>query len=493
MSHRHSHRLSVVTLIGVASMAAAATVATAQIVTPKTVPVHQSQQFAIPPSALSGMGSTTLALHDTLQDPFINPATASRVRRSLVFASPYRHAISNRRGGGVTLPIGIVARHGVWSGGALVAVQSSDRAGPAAWSGASRQTVDNSFLSASIARRAGDVLTFGASATRASLLAIDGVDLLYQGSDRIEQRGSLDDYRLAAIAGWSDGRELELMLVHARTDMEHNVHFPTFPVFDTSTWVQIGTQPERDEHNVDRTRIWGLHTVYAQPVGGGWRLGAIATANRLSHPKIPNYQIMNIPRDPGTTYAFNTGIGAAHRDGSRTVAIDIVYEPMWSHTWADAERDTVGGAGRIIRAGSATIENRFRFTNRHLRLGVSHHPVPTSDSTGSWGFQYGIRFHTIQYRLRQANHVQGTTRTQRERWTEWTPSAAVRYMSSNVTIRFETSLTCGTGNCIELLRTDDVVTAPPQPGGIIAAPSQRIRLESGGVWVHRLSLSFPLN
>jgi hypothetical protein len=49
-----------------------------------------------------------------------------------------------------------------------------------------------------------------------------------------------------------------------------------------------------------------LQAVFLTPkTPGGWRIGYLFTANRMSHPKIPNYQIQNIPRDPGNTDAFN--------------------------------------------------------------------------------------------------------------------------------------------------------------------------------------------
>jgi hypothetical protein len=43
--------------------------ARAQLVTPKTVPVFQGQQFDILPSATSGMAGVSIALDDSLADP----------------------------------------------------------------------------------------------------------------------------------------------------------------------------------------------------------------------------------------------------------------------------------------------------------------------------------------------------------------------------------------------------------------------------------------
>ena len=52
----------------------------AQLVTPKTVPVFQGGQFDILPSARAGMGGISIALDDSLADPYVNPAKATRLR-----------------------------------------------------------------------------------------------------------------------------------------------------------------------------------------------------------------------------------------------------------------------------------------------------------------------------------------------------------------------------------------------------------------------------
>ena len=63
----------------------------AQVVTPKTVPVLQSGQFEMHPSALAGMGGASIAVDDTLLDPFVNPAKATRMGASQVDADPLSH------------------------------------------------------------------------------------------------------------------------------------------------------------------------------------------------------------------------------------------------------------------------------------------------------------------------------------------------------------------------------------------------------------------
>src|SRR5690348_9607097 len=84
----------------------AVTAARGQLVTPKTVPIHQDDQFAIFPSSRVGMGDVSIALDDTFADPFANPAKATRVRSGVLFTAPYAHGISGGNGGGQTLPVG---------------------------------------------------------------------------------------------------------------------------------------------------------------------------------------------------------------------------------------------------------------------------------------------------------------------------------------------------------------------------------------------------
>src|SRR3990170_8946925 len=62
-----------------------------QVVTPKTVPVLQSGQFEIFPSARAGMGGAVIAVDDTLLDPFVNPAKAARIGVGHIYSAPFFH------------------------------------------------------------------------------------------------------------------------------------------------------------------------------------------------------------------------------------------------------------------------------------------------------------------------------------------------------------------------------------------------------------------
>jgi hypothetical protein len=333
-----------------------------------------------------------------------------------------------------------------------------------------------------------DGLSVGGSAYVAGLNAVDGVPLLYAGSDRIVQSGTLSDFRLGMTKAWGE-RKLEFLVVNNRTAMTQDVHYTT------RTFPQGGgvITTERQDHNLDHTVIWGAHTQYMQPVGkDGWRVGWLATANHLSHPKIPNYQLQNIPRDPGTTYGYNVGVGAGRVVRGTSFGIDVIDEPMFSTTWGTAGVDTTGATGIVVRAGERTVSNKFNFSNATIRVGLGHQITMAKDSSSAFGFQLGLIAHSINYRLQQTNHVQGTHRVQDEGWTEWTPTLGFRWRTKDFEMVYTYRRTCGPSACIDIMSGDKVNIVQPSPGGIIAAPSSPLTVDGGTSHLHRIMMSVPI-
>lgn len=95
-----------------AALMALAHPALAQLISIRTVPVAQAEQFDIFPSNNLGMGGVSIAVADTLLDPFANPATGSRLGAARVFGSPGLYSVSSDAGGGRTLPIAAFLRGG---------------------------------------------------------------------------------------------------------------------------------------------------------------------------------------------------------------------------------------------------------------------------------------------------------------------------------------------------------------------------------------------
>src|SRR6202008_1566833 len=98
----------------------------------------------------------------------------------------------------------------------------------------------------------------------------------------------------------------------------------------------------RVTNNLDHTNVWGLQVAYTRPTSvPGLTLGGQLTANRMSHPKLPEYEfaqtivlpwLTTVPWDPGHTNAFNVGLGLAKVDGASSFAVDLLLEPIWTHT-----------------------------------------------------------------------------------------------------------------------------------------------------------------
>ncbi len=471
----------------------AAAPATAQLVTPRTVPVMQDEQFDIYPSTRPGLGGISIAIDDTLADPFTNPAKATRLKGFTISTAPYSHSISGNRGGGRTLPIGFFARSGSWAIAAIGAMQQLDRAGPIWNRPTSELTATNQYLSGSIAHRFDDQgLSVGLSATHADLAAVDGVDLLYAGSDRIDQSGSFNDFRLGATKEWEPGHVFELMLLRNTTDMRHDVRFTT-GFFDPA--LRVWKSTTRTDVNLDQTNIWGVHSEYVQPVGTeGWRLGLLGTANHLSHPKIPNYVLQNLPRDPGTTNSFNVGLGAARETGSVTLGADVIIEPMTSNTWADAATITTRPDGTTIPAGDKTVENHFQFHNTKARLGVGHTWGADSSEHGAFSVNFGLAMYAISYDLRQTNNITRSSRTQHENWVESGPTFGMRYRTHDIDLSYAFRANCGSQGCDAFPNRGIVFAADAARalGGIILAPGAPLRLQEGGETSHHFTLSVPI-
>jgi hypothetical protein len=205
---------------------------------------------------------------------------------------------------------------------------------------------------------------------------------------------------------------------------------------------------------------------------------------------------MNIPRDPGTTYGYNLGVGVGRVVGSSAFGIDVIEEPMFSNTWADAARDTAIVGGGTIKAGGRTVENTFRFSNVKMRVGFGHDLFVSKDSGSALSAQLGLSIYSIDYRLKQTNNVQKSFRTQDEGWTEWTPSLGLRYRARDFEIHYTYRRTCGPSDCMgfggQSFPVFAAVDAVPRSGGIIAAPSSPLTIDGGTVRAHQLGVSIPI-
>jgi hypothetical protein len=274
--------------------------------------------------------------------------------------------------------------------------------------------------------------------------------------------------------------------------MTHDVTYVDF--FWDPNLRQTLPQP-RLEHNPDRTNTWGLHLQYQRPLlDSVSRIGAILTANRMSHPKIPNYEIMSIPRDPGYSSAFNLGVGLSESDGPVTFGIDAILEPIWSHTWADAAAPVPTSGGGILPAGARTIENRFTFTNAILRAGLSR-DFALEASESSARVQVGMQLRSINYHLDQYSHVLSAGRTQDESWTEWTYAIGTSLRFPELELHYRWRSTSGTGRpglAGGGFPFAEGATLASTGRNFLVAPAGELSLAPVRVITHQFSISLPL-
>ena len=459
----------------------------AQLINLKSIPVATGEQFLLFPSNNFGMGGVSIALRDELYDPYINPVKGANISGAWLYSSPVHYNISDDFGSGTSLPMGAMFRSEKMFGGVTLAYQSIKTAPTAGWWwGGNNQTLsdrakDNYYLYGMGGMKLSGSSSIGASIFYAGLSALDGVDLLYANSEKIDQSGHLYNVRVGYSANIRDRRSYELLLIHSSIDMQHDVFYRT-GTWNFNTWIP----GPRTEINLDETRTWGIHAGYVEHLQpSDWNIGGILTFNYKTHPKIPNYEIMNIPRDPGDTWAYNIGIGASKQVDFTTFGFDLIFEPIWSNTWADTEIPIETQSGKIIPAGGKTVENDFRFLNYLVRMGISR-------ELDSFGFQLGLQMRTIGYHLEQTNFVEEFDREQWERWNEWTLNWGLLFKFSEFQLRYIGQAVTGTGRPGVGGGWPEFGIRTFAAGDFIVAPSGDLTLQDAVVMTHQLVVMIPM-
>ncbi|MDZ7292307.1 MAG: hypothetical protein ONB44_21100 [candidate division KSB1 bacterium] len=457
----------------------------AQLISVKSVPVAAAEQFMLVPSQNLGMGGVSIALEDPSSDPFVNPAKGARIQGVYLFSAPVFSNITENNGGVRTLPLGALLGAAKWFGGMTLAIQQSRWNASSALSDKNSNNLYAAGLIGTKIPSAG--IAIAASIHWAGLEAMQGVDFLYGRSSRIDQYGHIVDYRIGLLREKTNRPSFEILLLHNRVHMTHEVYYRGWFWEGDFLTREYGTEGVR---NLDATNTWGLHVGSMMPLGrDSSRVGLIFTVNHKSHPKIPNYELMNIPRDPGNSWAFNIGTGVSHAKAAGILAMDIVFEPIWSHTWADAAAPVTTERGVIIPAGGKTVENHFRFSNWMVRLGLSQ-----QDRT--FGFQLGLQARFFKYRFEQKNFVADTRRAQKEVWGEWTPSIGLSLNYPSFQIRYTGCLTAGTGRPgveSDFGRWPGVLRAGFDASeNFIVAPSGSLTLQETIVLTHQISVAVAL-
>lgn len=478
------------------SLTFAISISTAQIIPIKTVPLATGSQFSIFPSAHMASGGVSIATGDELLDPFINPAKGFSVEGLRVLSAPQMYSVSMERGtgegSGRSLPLGVLMKNGNTFGGLYWARQElstdqNERFGvsPTIFANpsfASDDPENNTYTYAMLGTVIpGMDISIGASAMWGELNSVEGVNLLFPRSPKVLQNGSLAQYRLGLTRAMEDDQQFDAVLVRSVFKMRYDVGSSTTAM--DGRLVQFN--PEYDQ-----TNLWGLQLRYTRPLADNWRVGGLLTTNWKEHPKIPNYDLMSIPRDPGNSTAYNLGLGLHKGIDYSYFAVDLIYEPITTMTWAEADQAIPLSNGDVFPAGMRTVENFFNFTNWIGRFGFR------AGSAAS-AFQAGLQVHVINYDLEQINHIQRSKRNQSEGWAEWTISAGYGFSVGPARVLYTGLLTMGTGQPGVVSAgwsgtARSGVTDAFSKGDFLPAPSGSLNVREALIWTHMVSISYRI-
>ncbi|KAA3610765.1 MAG: hypothetical protein D8M58_21225 [Calditrichaeota bacterium] len=465
----------------------------AQFISIKSIPVVTGDQFLLYPSQNLAMGNVSVAIDDPLLDVFNNPAKGNRITGLTLFFQPTFYTVSNNLGGARTLPGTLFIKRGDWFSVISASFQQLEAANltnPNRFTFQDSKPGDrystNRYAFFSIGTKLPwENFSVGGSLYWSDLSAVGGVDLLYNQSTNISQNGDIYELR-GGLFYEDDYSSFELVGLYNNYEMLHEV---TYRDFFWREDINVWAEDMRIENNLDHTDTYGAHVAYKEKINKeGPQIGAMATVNWKTHPKIPNYEIMNIPRDPGNTWAYNFGIGIGVENEKTRFGLDFIFEPVWSNTWANAEEEIDLGNGRKILPGQKTIENNFTFNNWIGRIGINK-------IYSSYDFSAGLEINSRRYNLDQFDYIQQSNRSQEENWTEYTWSWGIALHFSRFNLRYNGRLITGSG-IPSINQGWGWVTfdnARMAASDIIAAPAGSLTTDFQKVFTHQFVIQIPLS
>jgi hypothetical protein len=465
------------------------TIINAQYVSVKSLPVAAGDQFILYPSANLAMGNVNIAMADKWSDPFTNPALAGVSDKSgmEVFVQPTSYFLTNSLGGARTLPLSFFGSYANFFGTLSVSYQQMESSlnNNSGFVPETEKIKNNQYAYVSAGMDfAIQGLSAGVGLFLADLNAMGGVDLLYANSADIKQNGNIREVK-GGLLYKKEAVSMEMVGFYNVFEMKHTV---SYPIWDWFTDDVDRLSYLADEINIDKTQTMGLHIKYREAITDGPFIAAIVSYNWKTHPKIPNYSIMNIPRDPGNTWAFNFGLGVADENEKRRVGLDFIYEPIWSNTWATAETEITDIYGMVISAGQKTVENNFAFNNWIGRIGYNH-----TFQFIDWSI--GLHMHNYSYSLKQDNFINRSSRAQQENWLEyiWSWGAGLKFKHFNIAYNGRVTTGSGIPSTFSngwgwgIMAENQVRTAD-----FIAAPSGKMRIDYQSIYTHQFVINIPL-
>jgi hypothetical protein len=462
----------------------------AQIIRVKPLPVAETEQFSFLPTA--GMAGVSIALPDTLQDPFLNPAKGSRAGKQY-FGAPSFFSVSGNSGAGTTFPLGAFLRRGASFAAFAAAIQQihlPQRApsffaipardvAPLPGADASTPTPSSQSNNYSFALFGHTVeawkLSIAGSVLWSGLAAVDGVDQFYVRRDWLRQRGTALDMRLGVVKQTEKRETFEALLLRNSFGHDHDIGF-TDRYWDPTLRRPVAVA--RTEHNGEETDTWGIHLEYERPVfDTAWRAGTLFTANRINHSRIPGYNLLNGFGRGGRSTAYNIGVGVARSVKDFAFGVDAIYEPITTRT-----------------STPDSVENRLRFSNAKLRAGVSK-SFTMMDPGSVLRFHLGAELYSVHYVMNQRDLVGDLDRVRRETWLERTKTAGMSFRVPGIEVHYQVRSRTGLGRP-GVISNDGIVIeslSPPSSSSFAPFPQPVPSETLGSVRVtwHQFAISIP--
>ena len=511
------------TVAGLALATLAPIAAAAQLIQIKTLPIADGDQWRIFPSANAPMADLSIALSDSLLDPFVNPRRA-RASRTAVCSSDRRRSTPFRKapaaGGRCRWAASSASarcsgasrsrfrsstpsrqRSGVLPALRRPSIQPSRRRLTTSAVTPTAPSRENRFAFASLGRSFSTAgLSLAGSVLWSGLRNIDGVDLLYTGSAGVNQHGGALDARLGLTKEWATTRGRDRRGDSAAQPLRHGARRDLGRSgFDPNTRTSLSRA--RIDHNLDRTNTWGMQlAILAAARRHGLAHRRDATTNLVSHPKLPDLpdrQVMVIPWDPGTPRRTTSASASRNRvrahDARRRRDLRADSHAHVGggavETATEARRFPQAARPRRTSSASRTRSCACR-TARHelpmdsLRDRAARHP----------GSRAASRCASISYAWIRPTTSPGRRASIDEDWIEWTRTWGLSIRSRS---RGALHRTLVDGRWTPGRARQWRCRLRPRRGcrstsNVSSAPTVRLTLTGVSVYTHQFSVSLPI-
>jgi hypothetical protein len=464
-----------------------------QTVPAKTVASPRGQQFFFLPTSRVGMGELLVAADDPLRDPFLNPAIKGDwpLRFSL---TPTIYRDKRKTVQGRTFPFAALIAGNIWFGTFAFALQELEEAPkeifslPSELNGVvdAEEPSRNTYLLGSIGRRIGSKVSFGLKLAYGELELLDGERRLHPSALALSQAGETRTVTLGTTYTPKPDHSFRATLSNSLVEMEHEwtgwrrraSEIPGIPgPAELWSWTD-GSRFEAWEGRVHYTLSIPRERL---------RLTAMASLRKRDQSRVPGYDLVHIPFDPGSTTIGEFGLAWDAVGPLFRLAIEAGVSPGSAETTilADSAQSL---NGTTLQPGDPAFGHDFRFNNWWATAGVD---VPIR----SGGFQLGLGARGHRFRLDQRDHLRGEDHEYKISWTEWMPSLGVRAVIWGVEMGYAVRLiNRGTAPCDPHSYRSRCRPwpVPYHFTGLRVAPTLPEDLPDFSFTTHQLTVSVPL-